>query len=247
MQFDGCDVILEITRWCNMECYHCIRGEREKKRMSKDAMRTVFGKFNCGRIGTLTFTGGEPTLALDLMEYALECARMYHVNVGNIWMATNGTCTSQKFFKLFERWMNYCDDREMCGIRVSIDQYHERVFSQGAFRDFQYYVREELGYRSFYIEFNGAPNDYDYLYNAGRAQGWGGKEVENKLGFYEYDDDEWRLDGDLYIGANGILYPTCDISYELMRNEYWQICRVEDDWAEALERWRIRQTQMEYA
>lgn len=243
MNLNGIDLVMEMTRWCNMSCAHCLRGERERKRMSKDTIVATFSQLRGGYVSTFTPTGGEPSLAIDLIEFALDSALLARVRVGNFWMATNGTCTSRGFFKAIERWLEYSCENDISGIRVSADAYHDFLTRETKlrFEDFKRHVQDDLGYRHFYIEYSGAPRDDRYLVDAGRAANWGQKPVTDELRF-ETNDGELRIsEGSLYVGANGWVYPTCDISYELMRDPKWQICRASDNWANALTDWAERQ------
>ena len=51
---------IEITRKCNMKCAHCLRGEAQKRNIHKKYITKVLEDISS--IGSLTITGGEPTL-----------------------------------------------------------------------------------------------------------------------------------------------------------------------------------------
>ena len=61
---------VEVTRRCNFYCAHCLRGEPQDIDLDIDAFR-CFVKENVQSIGTISLTGGEPTLALDQCEAVL--------------------------------------------------------------------------------------------------------------------------------------------------------------------------------
>jgi len=125
IDFNGADVIFEITRFCNMECPHCIRGDIQRKRIKKEYINEALRNFRY--IGTLTVSGGEPALAVDLMTHIREACNMYEVSYENFWMATNGTITRPAFFKELEQMYTNSDDNESNGLRVSIDRYHDNI------------------------------------------------------------------------------------------------------------------------
>ena len=54
------DLILEVTRRCNMRCPHCLRGEAESLDADIDLIPQIFE--GVSEIGMLTFSGGEPSL-----------------------------------------------------------------------------------------------------------------------------------------------------------------------------------------
>ena len=64
------NLCLEITRRCNMACAHCLRGDAQNVDMSHEIIDRALE--NVLSIGSLTFTGGEPSLNVDAMRYTLE-------------------------------------------------------------------------------------------------------------------------------------------------------------------------------
>lgn len=200
-------LMFEVTRFCNMTCPHCVRGDSMRVRMKKETITKVLEQIDY--IPTIMFTGGEPALALDLIQFTLSECRRLGVSVGNFWMATNGTVTSKKFFDLVRDWLEYCGDNDISGLRISIDNYHDDV----NIYPFKYF-EEELEYNSgvtCYFEYSGAPSDTAYLISDGRAA-WNypaTKAVEHSL--VKYDN---RIEGTTYINVYGDVISTCDISYD---------------------------------
>ena len=53
-------VVIEVTRRCNMNCAHCLRGDAQNLDISIDVIDRFFDAFaNGADISTITFTGGE--------------------------------------------------------------------------------------------------------------------------------------------------------------------------------------------
>ena len=224
------DVMFEITRFCNMECPHCIRGDMQRKRIKKDYINQTLSQIE--NIGTIMFTGGEPGLAKDLIRYTLDACNHYRVDVQNFWMATNGTVTTPSFFKIIKDWVEYCDDGDITGLRVSIDPYHNYI-NKYPFIDFQ----DNLEYNglNMYFEFEGAPKNSEYLIGEGRAADnyYTTRIVEHNLRLVD-----GHIEGHLYINAKGYLITTCDISYERMDNDQdFIVCHVSEDIKEGLAKW----------
>jgi MoaA/NifB/PqqE/SkfB family radical SAM enzyme len=54
------NLVLEITRRCNMKCEHCMRGSAQRVDMSNQTLWNTLKDIDS--INTLTITGGEPQL-----------------------------------------------------------------------------------------------------------------------------------------------------------------------------------------
>ena len=65
-------LILEVTRRCNMCCAHCLRGEAENIDMQKETIDKVLDLVD--KIEHVTFSGGEPSLNLPLIQYFFDRA-----------------------------------------------------------------------------------------------------------------------------------------------------------------------------
>lgn len=61
-----------------MSCDHCLRGETEKLDMSMKFMCSLLNQVE--HIGAVTFTGGEPSLAVDSIEAFLAYAKLQRVS-----------------------------------------------------------------------------------------------------------------------------------------------------------------------
>lgn len=226
ISLDYADVMFEITRFCNMACPHCIRGDSQRIRIKKDYIDATLRQLP--NIGTMMFTGGEPGLAIDLINYTREVCQHYNTDVSNFWMATNGTVTSKKFFDAVENWVNYCSDNEISGLRVSIDNYHDEIYNRYAFDEFIEY-NSQLN-----LELRGAPDDSSNLIGDGRALDnyYTTRKVEHNL----HLEADGRIEGSLYINAKGFLLTTCDISYNTSdeQNSEFVVCHCTDDIQEKL-------------
>ena len=217
IDLENTDVVIELTRWCNMSCPHCMRGDRSKFRIKKDTITKFLDNFT--RIDTLVFTGGEPSLAIDLMEFTLQYCRYHGIEVGSFWMATNGTNPTKKFFEIFREWLDYCDDNEGSGLRVSIDEYHDGIDGIWKFREFT--EETKWSYPAFCLEERGAPDNHSYLISAGRAvmNYPAGRSIEHSISLIDWEiKDEERFPGHIeaaiQLSAKGVILSTCDISFE---------------------------------
>lgn len=68
----ACDVVIEVTRRCNMCCAHCLRGDAEAVDIQERYIDAFLDSFaNAGYISSLTFTGGEISLNIPAIRYTL--------------------------------------------------------------------------------------------------------------------------------------------------------------------------------
>ena len=61
---------LEITRNCNLECLHCLRGDRINNNISEKTLENLFKDIKS--IKTLLITGGEPLLAKKELDKVID-------------------------------------------------------------------------------------------------------------------------------------------------------------------------------
>ena len=61
------ELILEVTRRCNMSCAHCLRGDAQALNMPREIIDKVLDSVES--IGSVLFTGGEPSLNLEVIRY----------------------------------------------------------------------------------------------------------------------------------------------------------------------------------
>lgn len=202
------NLILEVTRKCNMVCGHCLRGKAQNIDMSNDIIDMVFSQI--GEIGNITFTGGEPTLNMKAIEYFTNTVIEKSYPLQSFWMATNAKEYSPKLvttlLDLYDYCMEYSGEEGMCGLAVSQDKFHDAT-NLSALRKYNAL--------SFYdsskeIDFNKAS-----IINEGYAyeNGIGTRELREEELSLEFYDDEIIVE-QLYINAKGDVLVECDYSYE---------------------------------
>lgn len=117
------ELILEVTRRCNMECAHCLRGDYQNKDMSREVITEIRSKIN--GVGDLTLSGGEPTIAIEVLENIAQMLEFpYSPEVNFMFMATNGKTIKRGLFNIMERIIMQCSDPHECRICLSNDEYH---------------------------------------------------------------------------------------------------------------------------
>jgi hypothetical protein len=231
ISLDYVDVMFEITRFCNMACPHCIRGDSQKLRIKKNYINATLEQLV--NIGSISFTGGEPALAIDLIDYTREACQHYNIDVQNFWMATNGTIATPEFFSAISNWVNYCSDNDISGLRVSVDEYHDEIDNQYKFQEFiEYNLPDDTGIE-IHLELDGAPHS-EFLIGDGRALDnyYTTRIVEHDLHLLP----NGGVEGILYINAKGFVLTTCDISYNTSdaKGSEFVVCHCTDDIHEKL-------------
>ena len=117
---------IEVTRRCNMSCAHCMRGEAQDCDIDTAYIDAVLSQLDS--IGTITFTGGEPTLNLAAIRHTLNACEQRSIPVNNFYLVTNGKQVEKEFLMLMLDWWAYTDgDDDLSAVSLSIDEYHEPI------------------------------------------------------------------------------------------------------------------------
>jgi len=195
-------VIIEVTRRCNMKCGHCLRGPAQKKDQTKENIDKLLSQTDY--ISDLTFTGGEPSLVPEIIEYTLEAAKRYGVNVGNFYIVTNGKKVTEKFALACLKWYAYCDDNEVTSVELSQDAFHDEEGQD------DYDILKGLSFFSLRER-----SDSDGVTPEGRAKDWGtGRELDRESFYVDEEENGFRIsEGMVYLNCKGELIGGCDWSY----------------------------------
>ena len=221
------DLTLETTRKCNLNCRHCLRGSTQRVTMTHEiliaAMRDV------EYVGHVLFTGGEPSLAPEVLEWFAEEVTWRKISFGGFYVITNGKSHNglKRFMKACDRLYYLADEQSACGVTVSQDQYHKEL----RVVDWQRYeMRDEYGrhygeYPPYFAE-KGRDHTIDHPFDEGRA-------FKNGIGYdsphapmpwdIDYNDDGSLHvkddNGMVYIAANGNVVSGCNMSFRRLDKE----------------------------
>lgn len=121
---------IEVTRACNLDCSHCLRGPAEKSVFDCTKLAELFSKRDIKYVRSLVLTGGEPLLRPDIIEMIVETFEAYSVRMGSFFIATNGTAFSKKAFKAIAYLSHITEDREANFIKISNSIYHEEAIDR---------------------------------------------------------------------------------------------------------------------
>lgn len=232
-------MIIELTRRCDLKCAHCLRGPQE----NADLTRHTIGNALRGvdYISCLTLTGGEPSLNPKAIRWVAEEIRCSSTRVDSWYIVTNGARVNRRFLSAVEELDRACDnsDRMMSALAMSHGFYHgERDTAWYRMQEWS----EETGIR---IE---RRTDSEHVINMGRAGGFGFRPVGfPRVQIEVYGDDISLVEAEAYVTTRGVVYPSCDLSYEVMRkNRFLRMGNVNDtdfDWLEAYKSFNKRMAQ----
>lgn len=201
------NVIIEVTRRCNMACDHCLRGCAQNMDIEESTLEAFFSKVDS--IGVLTITGGEPSLVPEKINAVVRIAKAHNVDIGSFYMVTNGKETSLEFIQAVIALYAYCGEKEACTLAYSDDIFHEEITEENKM------LLEALRFTS---PRNDSHVSYDSVITEGRAEenglGGGNRARELELHNFEIDEEYGIQDGEFYINCKGNILPLCDLSFE---------------------------------
>jgi hypothetical protein len=217
MKYAVSNLIIEVTRRCNMCCDHCLRGDAQALDLDIQHVQRLFDKISY--IDSITFTGGEPSLVPHIIEAVFEEAQKREIKFGNFYIATNAKEVSNEFLLVLLKLWTYCDSNELSSVAVSNDGHHD--YDEGFKR------LSALRFVSKKQEEDDERYSYDSLIPAGRAA-WN-YPCTRKLYMspYEVEDGSISGDADLYLNCQGNLIGNCNLSYEQQDDARTIVCNVE--------------------
>jgi MoaA/NifB/PqqE/SkfB family radical SAM enzyme len=166
---------------------------------------------NVSGIGNITFTGGEPSLNVDAIEYTLRLCQEKGIRVNSFYIVTNGLSNTLPLAIACLKWYAYCDnDDELCGIALSKDMFHDYIP-----------IENEMLLRglSFFRDDKFTDFNLVSIINEGRAEELSDFRKVNAEDRREdfsvfFDGDIVAVESMIYLSANGDIKTDCDIAYE---------------------------------
>lgn len=123
------EVMFQVTRKCNLQCAHCLRGEAQNISMSKEVIDKML-EVSSG-IKSIFLSGGEPFLEPDLIEYLVDKIITENYDTEIIATITNGTILNDygircvKALNRFAEWSHTkYGNEETVSLLISSDEYH---------------------------------------------------------------------------------------------------------------------------
>lgn len=159
------NLAIVITEKCNLDCGHCLRGKKSNKSITEEVVDAIFDQVK----GTdlLSICGGEPTLALDELEYIFKTIINKRIFLRNVFVTINGTIYSERLMSLLSMIDSYIKGIDPSGkaqIGVSYDRYHIEDMKS---RNLDY---DERNFRSLFFGKLRILNDSHILFREGNAE-----------------------------------------------------------------------------
>lgn len=190
------NLMIEVTRRCNMTCIHCLRGDTQEKDIAHEHIaQTLFG---VDHIEMITFSGGEPSLNVAAIKYTTDFLIGSNIPLGAFFIATNGMTNQESLIVECLRLYNHAFDRYTCLLRVSQDAYHGDV-DVGIYKG---------------LRFASASPQRPNVINRGRARTNGLVGHNNPYSHEKISVCDECVDGEVYLNALGDVIDGCDWSYK---------------------------------
>lgn len=221
------DLVIEVTRDCNMQCEHCLRGPKENIDINPKYVYSLFSQLSS--IDIITFTGGEPSLVSGKISDICRNMERFDLDIANFYIATNAYEVNKDFIYACIDWWLQCSENEVSRVEWSNDQFHEPPNPQ------QINLLSGLSFAGPKYQSKNTPYHPYYMINEGNAVNLSfRKKNENKLYPFKIEvnkqDNKIHIyDNILYLNAMGELIAGCDWSYESQRTKREIfICNVKD-------------------
>ncbi|MCX4249719.1 MAG: radical SAM protein [Bacilli bacterium] len=114
---------LITTTRCNLNCGHCLLGDRKNNDMSDEIIEATLNQ--TAYASTLTICGGENTLILNRLEKIITYIIEKRINIDELTITINGTIYTPELFRLLEEIDNYIGKEIVnATFAISLDKYH---------------------------------------------------------------------------------------------------------------------------
>lgn len=127
-------LMVEITRKCNKQCPHCMRGEAQNLTISEELIDKLINEVE--DVLSVTAGSGETLLEIEQLQYLIQKIIESHWKTRYIETTTNGTVCDGRIIDSFERFCCSNDGR-VALLRISNDQFHN---AEEYTRAFEYYI-----------------------------------------------------------------------------------------------------------
>ena len=203
------NMVFEVPRDCNKRCIHCLRGEKENVHMTQRIAEEALRDVTC--ITTLTFTGGEPTLNVDVIRDIIHHIIRNEIYVGNFFIVLNGTNYSESLVEVLYDLYDYIrenhGDEELATLAISDNQFQHP----------DYDVLEMYSKLPFYKDYKESKIKESDILNTGLAAKNNIEKRKIEVEKLHIENSDYQIevnDGQVYVGANGDIVPCCELSYK---------------------------------
>lgn len=229
------NLVLEVTRRCNMLCGHCLRGNSQRVDISDEILTKVFTGLSY--VNSITLSGGEPSLVPHIIKKVADHIRYSDTEVFMFYIATNGKRIQQPFIDAVRHLENAVEFPEESAIDFSTDLYHKE---QGDYNKGYYRLQELSEYGELTCNITKRCEQVN-LIAMGRAEKLS---RAKKLPHYkamvrlESDNSISLIDSTIYVSANGEITDNCDLSYsEINKQSFANINDLNFNWNDCISKY----------
>ena len=139
-----------ITNKCNLNCAHCLRGEKNKDCISNNVIEKTLSQTSA--IGNLAIGGGEPLLAFDRLEKIFSYLIKKQIPLETFTITINGTIYSTALLELLNEIDLYIGSNAINTLlTISLDKYHvDEITKLGIQQEFYENLRKYQESKYFY-------------------------------------------------------------------------------------------------
>jgi len=200
------NLVIELTRRCNMTCDHCLRGDIQDKDITYDILSSLLAENDITYIQSVIFTGGEPSLYGQGITDFIDLCVYNDITIGTFYMTVNGKECSDAFLSVLEDLYDFCTNKAQSKVDISRTMFHtgqdEDIVTKLKTLSFVY-EREE------FME----SGDFTGIRRQGRGEDStfveGEESIPQELIYASGDN----ISGILYLNVNGDICAGCDLSY----------------------------------
>lgn len=192
------NLIIEVTRKCNMSCDHCLRGDAENVNIDSHLFKHFIKRNRIDSVGCLSITGGEPFLNPNAIIRIAHVIYEQDVDLFGFFMATNGTVFDYSLIKPLAMFREKVDEDEMFFLEISKDDFHDDKPIHPIWKLIKHGIRT-VEEKSVIAEGRGIDINPE------------GRTVRDGEWTWENGD---IVEGNVYINALGMICKECDFSYE---------------------------------
>jgi hypothetical protein len=113
---------IEVTRRCNIQCKHCIRGYAQNVDIPLKYIDMLLNRTES--IGHFCPTGGEPSLNIPAIQYFIDGCIERQITIDRFYISTNGINIKQDFIDICLDLYDMSIDKYHCCVQISNDKYH---------------------------------------------------------------------------------------------------------------------------
>jgi organic radical activating enzyme len=113
---------IEVTRRCNIQCEHCIRGYAQNVDIPLKYIDMILNRTES--IGHFCPTGGEPSLNIPAIQYFIDGCIERQITIDRFYISTNGINITQEFIDVCLDLYDMSIDKYHCCVQISNDKYH---------------------------------------------------------------------------------------------------------------------------